>query len=546
MPKIRRVAAGLWALAALGCDSTEPDLEPTLQLDVPTMAVAGEPLSIEATLGDDRLLEGLVVTWGDGAGEGIVVSGATATVVLEHTYTTLGTFEVQATVQDGAGQTTSRSATIEIGPASVVIDQAGGDTINAIGYTATLTAHALDAAGEELSDFQADWESLDATTASVDAEGLVTAVAPGEARIRAARGAAADTVVVLVRQVAKAVELTVPDTLGVRQGVAVGVIVTDSNDVAVAAPEFTLTSTAPGVASVDAEGTLAGHAEGHVEIVAMAGPAADTAEVEVALMILFAKEREGTHYPELFTMTRHGTDLRNLTNYEFSDLDGAWSPDRKRIAFWSSRTESGVIMLMNDDGSDVQELHTGLATAYDVAWSPAGDRLAFAGRVDGARDDIYVIDVDGSGLTPLAADTAHERSPAWSPDGLRIAFERVVSGSPDIHVMDADGSDVVRLTTSLTTEMAPVWSPDGERIAFTGDITAGTGYGIHVMDADGGNITRIGDQHVIQFDWSPEGDWFAYAAQVDGQWDLFLLPAAGGEPVRLTDDPEVEQDVRWR
>jgi Tol biopolymer transport system component len=268
----------------------------------------------------------------------------------------------------------------------------------------------------------------------------------------------------------------------------------------------------------------------------------------VALSLLFAKELAATGYPEVFTMTRHGTALRNLTNYEYTDMDAAWSPNRDRIAFSSTRTDGGVILLMNDDGSNVSEIETGLALAYDAAWSPDGTKIAFAGRYDGYTDDIYVIGVDGSGLTPLTSHTGHERNPAWSPDGTRIAFERVISGSSDVHVMNADGSGVLRLTTSLTTEMAPIWSPDGQRIAFTGDITPGTGYGIHVMDSDGSNLIRIGYQatNVMQFDWSSEGDWFAYSAQVDGQWDIYLLPTTGGDPVRITHDPEVEQDVRWR
>jgi Tol biopolymer transport system component len=341
---------------------------------------------------------------------------------------------------------------------------------------------------------------------------------------------------------ARKVVLTVPDTIGVREGVAVGVIVTDLAEVRIADADVSLVSTAPSIASLDENGRLTGHEEGSVQIIATSGPVADTADVYVALALLFAKEVAETGYTKLFTMSRHGTALTNLTNYEYTEMDGAWSPDRKQIAFWSSRAASGVILLMNADGSHVQEISTGLATAYDAAWSPDGTKIAFAGRREGFADDIYLVSVDDSGLIPLTSDAAHERSPAWSPDGTRIVFER----DSDIYVMNADGSGVVRLTTSLTTEMAPVWSPDGQRIAFTGDITPGSGYGIHVMDDDGSNLTRLGDQHVIQLDWSPNGDWFGYSAMVDGQWDLFLLPATGGSPIRLTDDPEAEQDVRWR
>lgn len=342
------------------------------------------------------------------------------------------------------------------------------------------------------------------------------------------------------------IQLIVPDTLGVRESVQLDLVVTNRAGDVVPDADITLVSTDPAIASLDTRGRLTGHAEGSLQVIAMAGTEADTAEIHVALALLFAKDVVDTGYLDLFVMTRHRTAIRNLTNYEYTDMDGVWSPDRTRIAFLSTRTGSGVILLMNADGSDVQELETGLAGAREPAWSPDGTKIAFAGSEAGQAEKIYVIDVDGSDLTALTGPTGAEGWPAWSPDGTRIAFGRSVDGSMDIHVMNADGSAVQRLTTSLTSEFAPVWSPDGQRIAFTGNITVGPGYGIHVMDQDGSNLTRVGDQHVRQFDWSPDGDWFGYAAKVDGQWDLFTLPSIGGDPIRLTNDAEVEQNVRWR
>src|SRR5690606_38529443 len=111
--------------------------------------------------------------------------------------------------------------------------------------------------------------------------------------------------------------------------------------------EVDLQSSGPAIASLDAEGYLTGHAEGSVRLTARAGHAADTAEDVISLSLLFAQVVAGTGHPELYTMTRHGTAFRNLTNYEYTDIDGAWSPDRARIAFWSSRNDGSVIMLMD-------------------------------------------------------------------------------------------------------------------------------------------------------------------------------------------------------
>jgi Tol biopolymer transport system component len=67
------------------------------------------------------------------------------------------------------------------------------------------------------------------------------------------------------------------------------------------------------------------------------------------------------------------------------------------------------------------------------------------------------------------------------------------------------------------------------------------------MNADGTDIRAVGEHHVERFDWSPDGKWFAFAATVNGQRDIFVMDAAGGELLPVTDDDQaVEQDVRWR
>lgn len=67
--------------------------------------------------------------------------------------------------------------------ASVVVQGAGG--VLSVGATTQLTAVALDAAGLPLSGRTVSWASLHATVATVSPTGLVTAVALGEATIRA-------------------------------------------------------------------------------------------------------------------------------------------------------------------------------------------------------------------------------------------------------------------------------------------------------------------------------------------------------------------------
>lgn len=45
--------------------------------------------------------------------------------------------------------------------------------------------------------------------------------------------------------------------------------------------------------------------------------------------------------------------------------------------------------------------------------------------------------------------------------------------------------------------------------------------------------------------WSPDGSKVAYASNPNGNFDIFIMDADGGDPVRLTDSPQEETDLAW-
>ena len=71
-------------------------------------------------------------------------------------------------------------------------------TFRAVGDTATIVARVTDANGHTIESAQVSWASGDATVATVDSAGLVTAVSTGSAEVTAKAGGAEASAAVIV------------------------------------------------------------------------------------------------------------------------------------------------------------------------------------------------------------------------------------------------------------------------------------------------------------------------------------------------------------
>jgi tricorn protease len=143
-------------------------------------------------------------------------------------------------------------------------------------------------------------------------------------------------------------------------------------------------------------------------------------------------------------------------------------------------------------------------------------------------------------------DTKMLTQPAVSAD--RIAFVY----ANDIWTADLEGRDVRRLTTGAGTEMNPVFAPDGRTIAFTGQYDGNTD--VFVVPAAGGVPKRLtwhpAADYVLGF--TPDGASVLFSSSrfsnVRGYYQLFTVPVAGGEAKRLEIpyawDAEISPDGR--
>jgi Tol biopolymer transport system component len=192
----------------------------------------------------------------------------------------------------------------------------------------------------------------------------------------------------------------------------------------------------------------------------------------------------------------------------------AWSPDGKRIAFYSA---SGIHVI-NADGSN----NTVVANGTHPSWSPDGAQIVFS-----SNEGISIVNIDGSGVRTIVSRDFNGRTykpwdigvgnPAWSPDGIRIAFLHLGDGDTQpaqAFVVNTDGSNLRLLTPTVNgtryAESDPSWSPDGAKIAYWS-----YGYGIAVIGADGGLPTSIYSAfpavaYGAKPAWSPDGSTIAF------------------------------------
>ncbi len=187
------------------------------------------------------------------------------------------------------------------------------------------------------------------------------------------------------------------------------------------------------------------------------------------------------------------------------DRYAAWSPNNKLIAFTSYYREDKTpqMVVMNPDGSKQELLSImGFANTY-ATWSPNGDWLFYTYSVG----EIHVLqmisyfnivkktprevqDFQKFDRTSNEGRLGNVQEPSMSFDGSMFAYTHIFGGKSNI--FSAVYSDRGRTFTKLTdtdVESSPCWSPDSKWIMFTSERDGDPE--IYIMDADGGNQTNL-------------------------------------------------------
>jgi len=142
---------------------------------------------------------------------------------------------------------------------------------------------------------------------------------------------------------------------------------------------------------------------------------------------------------------------------------------------------------------------------------------------------------------PLTNYVGYQGQPTLSPDGSQFAFVwsgGVERGMPQLYVRTVGGGAPLRLTSTPATFVHdPAWSPDGQRIAFVRNKVGSLVGELMTISPFGGTEKKIDTGPIRYIDWSPDGRWLYFSAQLSLQtYGLFVNSSTGGER-RLLVDP---------
>lgn len=261
----------------------------------------------------------------------------------------------------------------------------------------------------------------------------------------------------------------------------------------------------------------------------------------------------------VYTIDPASGTTRQLTHGTSFDGNPAWSPDRKRIIFASQRDgqQQNDLYTMAADGGDVRRLtNTPDAGEYSPKYAPGGATIAY---VRTAKDgwSLWVMNADASGQRQVAGPFAFAEFPSWTHDGTAVYFSAIeragagetYSGPAEILSADVATGEVRTRIETGGPAVCPHFSRDGKRLTYA---TTGTNNDLDIFahdmasdDTSGAHDTKL-TTDPARDDYgnpSPDDRTMVFVSDRDGNPELYLMDRDGANPRRITNTPDLKENV---
>uniref|UniRef100_UPI0032163F20 TolB family protein n=1 Tax=uncultured Draconibacterium sp. TaxID=1573823 RepID=UPI0032163F20 len=179
-----------------------------------------------------------------------------------------------------------------------------------------------------------------------------------------------------------------------------------------------------------------------------------------------------------------------------------------------------------------------------------------ADGVDGYQQQspsrLEIIDIENGFRKLIYETTAHIEAPNWSRDGKYLLY----NSDGRLYKFDLETKRPTVLNTGFATSNNNDHgiSFDGKTIAISHHLEENGKHNsiIYTLPVNGGNPARITAKGPSYWHgWSPDGKWLTYCAARNGNYDVYKIPANGGDEIRLTttegldDGPEYSPDGKY-
>lgn len=188
--------------------------------------------------------------------------------------------------------------------------------------------------------------------------------------------------------------------------------------------------------------------------------------------------------------------------------------------------------------NDVIEYFTGQRGIF-------GSRIAVAMSGAGAHE-IAAVDADGARTAVLTKMGSDCLLPAFSPSGSEIAFTSFARNNPDLWVVSSAGGRARRVSQKPGLNTGAAWTSDGRGIVLTMSFD-GNSELYRISAGDGSIQSKLTSSPAIDSSpsLSPDGSQIAFVSNRQGSPQIFVMPASGGSPKRVTFQGKYNQTPRW-
>ena len=244
---------------------------------------------------------------------------------------------------------------------------------------------------------------------------------------------------------------------------------------------------------------------------------------------------DGKKAPQIWIHDRSSATTRQLT-FEGESERSSWSPDGKRVAFFTRRGMKGMVWSAPGDGSGPGERMgggPGPNGSAAVSWTRDGKWVVWDGMLEGipsaGGDDIFAIPVVDTPRTarPAVATPFAEQSAEVSPDGKWIAYVSNDANRDQIYIqpfMSPGGRTLI----SAGTAQEPAWVSNNELVYVNSETDSVT-----VARLEFGASVKV--TRSALFDRRPYQaggpSWRSFDVSRDGKSFIFIKPSVRGAAV---------------